>query len=234
MYIFDNAGSYDNDLHKIYLKQQRNPNTSVRLEIDRIANDDDILAGELMSTYCDRYGYPTDVAAKNGYVYLMLASGFYGFLSPIYKRYKIGKSSNPRRRHTELNGQQAPCPIQLIRYIQVDDMSSVETSLHKKFNVSRRHGEWFDFWFWQVPLVHLAYGRYQRDFRVNKMASLPAMPQSRTALIAGFAFLLVASAFVTSLISQPQSQSAPAQIQTAPAKRTTEPIQPKQQNRSTR
>lgn len=94
-----------------------------------------------------------------GYVYLVKAQGFHGVLSKVIGRYKIGLSRRPELRLEQLNSSQAPCPIKGIRYIQVQDMKAIEDKLHEQFKVQRRHGEWFDFWFWQMPMVNLAFDR---------------------------------------------------------------------------
>ena len=104
-----------------------------------------------------------------GYVYLMKAQGFHGILSPLLGRYKIGLTNNPSRRLAELNSEQAPCPIVGIRYIQVEDNLAVEQELHRKFKSDRRYGEWFDFWIWQMPLVHVAYGRKAKGTLLSNM-----------------------------------------------------------------
>lgn len=94
-----------------------------------------------------------------GYVYLVKAQGFHGILSKVIGRYKIGLSRKPELRLEQLNSSQAPCPITGLRYIQVQDMKAIEDKLHEQFKSQRRHGEWFDFWFWQMPLVNLSFDR---------------------------------------------------------------------------
>lgn len=95
-----------------------------------------------------------------GFVYLVRARGFHGILSPLLKREKIGLTNNPERRLRELNSEQAPCEIEGIRYIQVDNNAKVEAELHKRFARNRVHGEWFDFMIWERPIVHFAFDCY--------------------------------------------------------------------------
>ncbi|MBW4596972.1 MAG: GIY-YIG nuclease family protein [Brasilonema angustatum HA4187-MV1] len=208
MYIFDNTKSYDKQLHNIYLKTKRNTSTSVSFEIDRLANDDSELAAELLETYTERYGYPAEVAAKDGHVYLMKAIGFYGIFSPIVCRYKIGKSNNPKRRHIELNGQQAPCPIDCIRYIAVDDMAAIESKLHNRFKGNRVHGEWFVFWRWEMPMVHLAYQFIGDSLKTNKKANFPNKSTVGFIILVLLA-LLSASAVISSAIVHQTQEMQP-------------------------
>ena len=115
----------------------------------------------------------TKVDCGEGYVYLVKAKGFHGrLLSPLLGRYKIGLTNNPERRLNELNSQQAPCPIVGIRNIAVRDNATVERALHQKFAKQRRHGEWFDFWVWELPLVEMAYDRAEKPLsaKVSKIA----------------------------------------------------------------
>lgn len=204
MFLFETHG-YQKQLHGIFLKAERNPNVSVSNEIRKLANDDELLAEDLLQKYIDKYGFPSDVIAKTGYVYLMKADGFYGVLSGIFGRYKIGKSNSPQRRHTELNGQQAPCPIKMLRFIQVDNMSKVESALHRQFKGNRKHGEWFDFWFWELMALNFAYQRYQNDFKRNKLASKSnqRFKKSLTSILAIAVVGLASGLFVYSLVSTP-------------------------------
>ena len=114
----------------------------------------------------------TKVDCGEGYVYLVKARGFHGLLSPLLGRYKIGLTNNPRRRLHELNSEQAPCPIVGVRNIAVKDNAAVERALHQRFAKQRRHGEWFDFWAWELPLVDAAFNRAEKPLsaKVSKIA----------------------------------------------------------------
>lgn len=209
--MFFGKSGYERKLHLVYLKTQRNRATSVEVEIRNLANDDDDLYDKLFSEYVSRYGYEgVNTSMGAGYVYLMRAEGFHGILAGVIGRYKIGKSNNPQRRHVELNGQQAPCPISCLRYIEVDDMHAVETSLHKRFKANRRHGEYFDFWRWELPVLHLAYNRFANSNRTNKRA-LPLTRGKNAIAVIVFLFL---AAFIAAAIATPQAQEPPPTIRT--------------------
>ena len=125
-----------------------------------------------------------------GFVYLVEAKGFYGIFSFLIKRRKIGLSNNPERRLKELNSEQAPCPIVGIRYIEVKDNNITEKELHAKFARNRKHGEWFDFWIWELPLVDLAYERRAEGTWLNKI-SITSLTLAVMGIMAiGFSFSL--------------------------------------------
>ncbi len=75
----------------------------------------------------------------SGYVYLIEARNSDGL-------YKIGLTRNPDRRIEQLNSSQSPYHLNYTKVIQVDDMASVESSLHQQFksNGSGKN-EWFRF-----------------------------------------------------------------------------------------
>lgn len=125
-----------------------------------------------------------------GFVYLVEAKGFYGIFSFLIKRRKIGLSNNPERRLKELNSEQAPCPIVGIRYIEVKDNSLTEKDLHAKFARNRKHGEWFDFWFWELPLVDLAYERRAEGSWLNKLSITSLTLAIMGVMAIGFSFSL--------------------------------------------
>lgn len=135
------------------------------------------------------------MARDLGFVYLVEAKGFHGILSPIRKRRKIGLTNSPDRRLEELNGSQSPCPIVGIRYIQVWDNAEVERSLHKKFAKNRKHGEWFDFWLWELPLVAIAYERKAPGTAINRLSF-------STLVLLAISVLLLSGAVVLSVRSQ--------------------------------
>jgi hypothetical protein len=120
---------------------------------------------------------------KDGqFVYLVEAKGFHGIFSFVLKRRKIGLSNNPERRLKELNSEQAPCPIIGVRYIQVKDSRKTEAELHELFVSRRRHGEWFDFWIWEMPIVNWHYERHAAGTVLNK---LPVRAIAYSCLVTG-------------------------------------------------
>jgi hypothetical protein len=59
------------------------------------------------------------------------------------KYYKIGKTNDTVRRGTELKIQ-LPENLDLIHEIKTDDPSGIEAYWHKRFDLKRMNGEWFD------------------------------------------------------------------------------------------
>src|SRR5262245_58826938 len=58
-----------------------------------------------------------------------------------YGRIKIGKSSAPRQREKDFSGY--PFPVQLLHQIATNDMTWLESRLHRQYQPDRDHGEWF-------------------------------------------------------------------------------------------
>lgn len=96
---------------------------------------------------------------KAGYVYLM-QDGF--------NQHKIGVTTRSvEQRLKELNGKQASSPIELVGYIEVSDIHSVEKLLHEKFAAYRTHGEWFNFR-GNLDAVEQMYDRLEAQYPANK------------------------------------------------------------------
>lgn len=154
------------------------------------------------------------LSSEYGYVYLLKAQGFHGPLGCIKGRYKIGLTNNPTRRLDELNGSQAPCRIIGVRYIQVEDNLAVEQELHRKFKGDRKHGEWFDFWIWQLPIVHLAYDQKAKGTFWNKVP-IGAIIKVGAIASLGCAVAVGSFALSSSLRSSPSSP-VPVQVLHSP------------------
>lgn len=202
MSLFRQYDAYAKKLHLIYLQTTRDRSTSVENEIRKITGGDSDLYEQLFNRYLDRYGFEnTSASNQAGYVYLMKAVGFYDIfgLGTLIGRYKIGLTNSPERRTKELNGQQAPCPIECIRYIPVSNMRSCEGKLHKQFDAKRRHNEWFNFWVWELPMVHFAYEKYKHNFKENKQAQLPSKQAIATFLMLGFAMFAGSAVFAAAI-----------------------------------
>lgn len=71
----------------------------------------------------------------------------YGFIYVIHavgaNRYKIGRTKNLQNRFLELK-KQSPFPLEVYTSWFSIDCVLEELLLHKKFRLSRRHGEWFE------------------------------------------------------------------------------------------
>lgn len=137
----------------------------------------------------------------SGYVYLMEAEGFHGVLSPWLKRCKIGLSNNPERRLRELNSEQAPCRVVGIRYIKVLDNARTEKQLHRQFAINRKHGEWFDFWIWELPKVNKAFDKAKRDDLGNLTDYRKLIKIALVAICLSFGVSLTASLILDSVKS---------------------------------
>lgn len=64
--------------------------------------------------------------------------------SPLYKWYKIGKSSNAAIRVSDL-GVLLPFRIEVMAVWKASNHHELETLLHEKYRVHRLNGEWFGF-----------------------------------------------------------------------------------------
>ncbi len=86
-----------------------------------------------MSNYAPRNDH------EPGFIYLIEAQGSNNL-------YKIGLTRNPDRRLQQLNSSQSPFHLNFIKVIQVQDMASSETTLHKQFSAyATDKNEWFQF-----------------------------------------------------------------------------------------
>ncbi len=68
-----------------------------------------------------------------GYVYLMKSGKFY----------KLGRSNAAGRREYEL-GIQLPEKLKTVHVVRTDDPAGIEAYWHKRFELRRKNGEWFD------------------------------------------------------------------------------------------
>lgn len=100
-----------------------------------------------------------------GYIYLIEAIGYHGFLPGcLIKRCKIGLSRNPQLRLQNFHDNQPPCDLKIVRTIYVEDMKAVEAKLHKQFKYCHirltKSKEWFDLNPVDLMRVNLAFSRY--------------------------------------------------------------------------
>lgn len=73
---------------------------------------------------------------KEGYIYVAEATSH-------PNQFKIGRSLRLEERFSQLSCS-SPCRLSLKYSLQCKDYIEVEKTLHKLFNRSRLHGEWFD------------------------------------------------------------------------------------------
>jgi hypothetical protein len=117
-----------------------------------------------MSRFPQRREYRDDHVP--GYVYLFEAINVTGIIpGKLVRRCKIGLSRNPELRLQNFIDNQPPCNFQIIKTIHVQDMASVEDSLHRQFkhcNIKlEKSREWFDLNLWQYQMVLWAFSRYE-------------------------------------------------------------------------
>ena len=74
---------------------------------------------------------------EHGYIYVatssILGDGFC----------KVGQTTNPKERERQLNGSVTSRPIRIVKYVQVDDMDTVERAFHRILHKEMMKGEWF-------------------------------------------------------------------------------------------
>lgn len=106
---------------------------------------------------------------KPGFIYLIHAKGT--------NRYKIGLTTRSvEQRFAELNGSQSPYPLELLEFIETDNVTETEGHLHGKFALQRRHGEWFEFNNRQLREVLREFDRLENGDRVwFRFPSLPTI-----------------------------------------------------------
>ncbi len=109
---------------------------------------------------------------KPGYIYLINAKGT--------RRYKIGLTTRDvEQRFNELNSSQSPYPLELVTYIETDNVTETEGYLHQRYAFQRRHGEWFEFTNRELKGVLREFDRLENGdrgwFRLPTI-SLPSLP----------------------------------------------------------
>ncbi|KYC34756.1 hypothetical protein WA1_49400 [Scytonema hofmannii PCC 7110] len=159
----ETATAWESWLFQLHNVVQKNPQVDPLAEIAKACAENHAFREFVIEWYIERHGIPKKYALHPGYIYLLKAEGFHGIFSKWIGRYKIGLTTNPQKRLADLNRQQAPCPIVLVRTVPVANMLAAEQWLHDRFTVRRRHGEWFDFWNHELRSVHSAYDRLQRE-----------------------------------------------------------------------
>ena len=100
-----------------------------------------------------------------GWIYLLEAEGFHGYLPGVYlRRCKIGLTRSVESRLDSLHSSQPCCDYRIVRAIYVQDMATVESLLHKRFkhcNVKLiKSREWFDILPHQYGILLWMFSRY--------------------------------------------------------------------------
>jgi len=86
--------------------------------------------------------------ARDGIVYVIRAGQT--------NLYKIGRTTNIDRRLRQLQNMNSQ-PLSVVKLIQCHDAIAVEASLHRKFALNRRNGEWFE-------LSNINWDEFQNDY----------------------------------------------------------------------
>jgi hypothetical protein len=117
-----------------------------------------------MSRFPQRREYRDDHVP--GFVYLIEAINVTGIIpGKLVRRCKIGLSRNPELRLQNFVDNQLPCDFQIIKAIYVEDMATVEDTLHQRFkhcNIKlEKSREWFNLNPWQYTMALWAFSRYE-------------------------------------------------------------------------
>ena len=72
--------------------------------------------------------------------------------------FKIGITSNLKRRLTEINNGNARV-VYYVAQKKLDGAGTIEKRIHQRLDKKRRDGEWFRLWFWQVWWLKWRYFR---------------------------------------------------------------------------
>lgn len=92
------------------------------------------VVAERMATVTSKDGIASAAASVQGYVYMMRSG----------RRYKIGRSNSPARRHREVR-LDLPDPTSLVHSIPTDDPAGIEAYWHRRFSSMRvRDTEFFE------------------------------------------------------------------------------------------
>lgn len=74
----------------------------------------------------------------------------------IYGTYKIGITANLKSRLSAINNGNAR-NVFYVYTKRINKAGVVETKIHKRYKSTRKGGEWFGLWFWQVFYLKLRY-----------------------------------------------------------------------------
>lgn len=110
---------------------------------------DEITISNLPSKPKKRVDGYYSIGENKGFCYIMKDDNYPNF-------YKIGKSTNPKRREYTLL-HDAPS-ISLFKVVETDQMSLLENKIHKILENNRRRGEWFELTDNEVKIIIESFG----------------------------------------------------------------------------
>lgn len=84
---------------------------------------------------------------KKEYVYIIARKGF-----AFRKKYKIGKAKDYEKRLKQLQTG-SPNEYKIIAYFETSKPFELENAAHKKYKSKKKRGEWYSFFFFEIPFV---------------------------------------------------------------------------------
>ncbi len=132
-----------------------------------------------------------------GNIYAFVAPEIHGWIPGFFvTRVKIGLTrKHPEERRQQIVSNQPAHDLKIIKTIQVSDMATVETALHRRFKHRRvkleKSQEWFDLYPWELASLKWYLGRYEQSKSLS-----PSFPVTKIlislVLVFGFALFVPA------------------------------------------
>lgn len=114
-------------------------------------------------------GYQKRDNHVSGNIYVFVAPEIHGWIPGFFvTRVKIGLTrKHPEERRQQIISNQPAHDIKIIKTIQVSDMATVETALHRRFKHRRvkleKSREWFDLYPWELASLKWYLERYEKS-----------------------------------------------------------------------